>query len=83
MIRQGLHNAIMTKAVFGIGTVAVVGTLAASTGVIARQDPPNPNNVPTTKDQCKKGGFAQYGFKNQGQCVSFVEHSQHGYTNGS
>ena len=28
---------------------------------------------PGSKDDCKKGGFAAYGFKNQGQCVSFVE----------
>ena len=27
---------------------------------------------PTSKDACKKGGFADYSFKNQGQCVSYV-----------
>lgn len=27
---------------------------------------------PTTKEQCKKGGYAYYGFRNQGQCVAFV-----------
>ncbi|MES2749247.1 MAG: hypothetical protein V4606_02560 [Patescibacteria group bacterium] len=27
----------------------------------------------TTKDDCKLGGYATYGFKNQGQCVKFVE----------
>ncbi|HSW31768.1 MAG TPA: hypothetical protein VLH75_19955 [Longimicrobiales bacterium] len=31
--------------------------------------PPNP----TTKDDCKDGGWAQYGFRNQGLCVSYVE----------
>lgn len=25
-----------------------------------------------TKEDCKKGGFADYGFKNQGQCIRFV-----------
>lgn len=31
--------------------------------------------LPTSKDQCKDGGWKSYGstFKNQGQCVSFVE----------
>jgi hypothetical protein len=29
--------------------------------------------LPTSKDQCKNGGYAQFGFKNQGQCVAFVE----------
>ena len=29
--------------------------------------------LPTTKDQCKNGGWQTYGvFKNQGDCVSFV-----------
>jgi hypothetical protein len=32
-----------------------------------------PNGVPTSADQCKKGGWQTYGlFKNQGDCVSFV-----------
>jgi hypothetical protein len=29
---------------------------------------------PTSKEQCKNGGFAQFGFKNQGACVAFVQH---------
>jgi hypothetical protein len=31
--------------------------------------------VPTSKDQCKNGGWTDYGttFKNQGQCVAFVQ----------
>lgn len=31
-------------------------------------------NLPTSKDQCKKGGWQNFGgqFKNQGDCVSFV-----------
>jgi hypothetical protein len=37
---------------------------------------------PTSKDQCKKGGWRSFtnpSFKNQGQCVSFVvHHTQHG-----
>jgi hypothetical protein len=37
---------------------------------------------PTSKDQCKKGGWRQFDnppFKNQGQCVAYVEHhSEHG-----
>ena len=28
---------------------------------------------PVTKDDCKDGGWEQYGFKNQGQCVRFIE----------
>jgi hypothetical protein len=30
--------------------------------------------LPTSKDQCKNGGWQDFGiFKNQGDCVSFVE----------
>jgi hypothetical protein len=40
-------------------------------------------NLPTSKDGCKKDGYKNFtdedgnGFKNQGQCVSFVETSSH------
>jgi hypothetical protein len=43
-----------------------------------------PTALPTAKEQCKQGGYAQYTdpstgrrFKNQGQCVSFVAHQEH------
>jgi hypothetical protein len=34
--------------------------------------------LPTSKDQCKKGGWRNFGstFKNQGDCVSFVENGK-------
>jgi hypothetical protein len=28
--------------------------------------------VPASKDQCKHGGWRQFGFKSQGRCVAFV-----------
>lgn len=37
---------------------------------------PTPPTVPTTKEQCKDAGFEDFtslGFKNQGECVAFVE----------
>lgn len=34
---------------------------------------PGPGIDPTTKDDCKKDGWTDFGFKNQGQCVRFVE----------
>lgn len=35
-------------------------------------------NVPTSKDQCKNGGYKDFGtmFKNQGDCVSFVQNGK-------
>jgi hypothetical protein len=29
---------------------------------------------PTSKEQCKHGGYATFGFKNQGQCIKAVNH---------
>jgi hypothetical protein len=29
--------------------------------------------LPTNKAQCKNGGYARFGFKNQGQCVAFLQ----------
>jgi hypothetical protein len=34
--------------------------------------------VPTSKDQCKNGGWQQFGFTNQGQCIRFVSHAPTG-----
>jgi hypothetical protein len=46
-----------------------------SSGGIAITDSPA---LPTTKDQCKKGGWQDFGvFKNQGDCVSFVATGKH------
>jgi hypothetical protein len=35
--------------------------------------------LPASQEQCEDGGWKHFGttFKNQGQCVSFVEHEQH------
>jgi hypothetical protein len=30
--------------------------------------------VPKTKADCKKGGYKDFGFKNQGQCIKAVNH---------
>ena len=34
-------------------------------------DAPGP---PSSKSQCRHGGFAQFGFRNEGQCIAFVNH---------
>lgn len=39
-----------------------------STVVVHDAQPP----APTSKAQCKDGGWQQFGFKNQGQCIAFV-----------
>jgi subtilisin-like proprotein convertase family protein len=32
--------------------------------------------VPTTKEQCKKGGWRDFGYRNQGTCISFVNQNR-------
>jgi 6-phosphogluconolactonase len=48
-----------------------VATGSDDQGIAASPSP----RVPTSKDQCKNGGWQSFGstFKNQGQCVAFVE----------
>ena len=36
---------------------------------------PPPAEVPENKRACKKGGFREFGFKNQGQCIKAVNHA--------
>jgi hypothetical protein len=38
----------------------------------AELPPPPPPANPTTREQCMNGGWQQYGFRNQGQCIRFI-----------
>jgi hypothetical protein len=31
---------------------------------------------PTSKDDCKDGGYRRFGFTNQGRCIAAVNHPQ-------
>jgi hypothetical protein len=35
---------------------------------------PPPAEVPEDKQACKKGGYEEFGFRNQGQCIKAVNH---------
>jgi DNA-binding beta-propeller fold protein YncE len=67
-------NSISQYAVRADGTLAPRSPATVAAGLnpleIAVSPPPR---VPTSKEQCKRGGYRQFGFKNQGQCVAFVE----------
>jgi hypothetical protein len=50
-----------------VGGVAV--TLRSGSGAFELvQQPPQPQ----TKADCKNGGYKEFGFKNQGRCIAFV-----------
>ncbi|MEK7602369.1 MAG: hypothetical protein AAB472_02695 [Patescibacteria group bacterium] len=72
-----------------VATVTLAnGTVVTAENTVLAGDPttiypivvvPPPVTTPTDKDVCKKGGwkiFTNPTFKNQGQCVSFVEHAK-------
>jgi hypothetical protein len=67
----------------GPGQVEVDGFAMTYEEAPAPDDPPSGDppagdegdagSDPTSKDDCRKGGWTDFGFKNQGQCVRFVE----------
>ncbi len=54
--------------VTGIRKVTVVGDDPVGIDPLSFSKPGQRN-----KDECKKGGWANFGFRNQGQCARFVE----------
>ncbi len=75
---EGAVNLAQAAAPAG-GVEVAQGTTGTVPGGAAPQSNkrhfPTCSNPPTSKDQCKNGGWRQFGcFKNQGQCVSYVEH---------
>jgi hypothetical protein len=57
----------------GVSTCAPIGTAVDFRVVAGDVVVHDATPLPTSKDQCKNGGWRSYGvFKNQGDCVSFV-----------
>lgn len=64
-----------TARAFAFSATAENATLVQTGGLVMKfvsPEPPAPND-PVTSDDCKKGAWADFGFRNQGQCVRFVE----------
>lgn len=65
------------RRIIAVATLVGTGVLAPATAALAAHP------QPTTKEECKGGGFAEYKtsgrpdavqrFDNQGQCIRFVE----------
>jgi YVTN family beta-propeller protein len=67
-----------TVSVIDTAANTVVETIPVGVRPVAVAITPAPQ-IPTRKEDCKHDGFLKFGppagpFKNQGQCVSFVEH---------
>jgi hypothetical protein len=48
------------------------GLFSFTSGDVVVVDAQPPPPLPNSKEQCKDGGWQQFDFKNQGQCVAFV-----------
>lgn len=70
-----------TESGVALGTVHCGISLNPSTGRVLEMLVPLPDS-PTSAEQCKDGGWWDFGFENQGQCVSFVETGKDYRTDG-
>jgi hypothetical protein len=52
-------------------SVAPSVTISYRTGGVGE---PPPTEQPQSKEECKKGGYEEFGYKNQGQCIKAVNH---------
>jgi YVTN family beta-propeller protein len=67
-----------TVSVIDTTTNTVVATIPVGLAPVAVAITPAPQ-APTSREQCEHGGYPKFGppagpFKNQGQCVNYVEH---------
>jgi len=71
----GKNLALALVSMFSVAVLGLSGTTFAQ-----GQSGDNPTHgAPTSKEDCKNGGWKQFGFKNQGQCVKWGnEHNGNG-----
>jgi hypothetical protein len=63
-----------TAKVFALTPTATTGSVVSGGVVMKLLSPPPPAPVdPTTHEDCFKGGWSEFEFRNQGQCIRFVE----------
>jgi hypothetical protein len=65
----------MRKTILVLGSVMAVLMFAMVGAGVALSDTVLSTSSPTTEGDCKNGGYAKYGFKNQGQCIKAVNHA--------
>jgi hypothetical protein len=70
---SSLDTVAVSQRVTNTGTPNCAAPGPLSFGPVVGDVTVHPAALPTNKDQCKHGGWAQFGFKNQGQCVAFVQ----------
>ena len=58
----------------GSGLTKIIDTLERPTGLDWQA---LPASEPQSKAECKNGGYKEFGFKNQGRCIAFVNRAAH------
>ena len=69
------EEACTTALAWAMSATATEATFVNREGLIMKfvsPAPPEPVD-PTTADECRKGGWSNFEFRNQGQCIRFVE----------
>jgi hypothetical protein len=76
----GKRLALGLVSMFSVAVLGLSGTTFAQ-----EQNGDNPTNgAPTSKDDCKNGGWRDFNFKNQGQCVKWAnQHDDNGNGGGN
>lgn len=70
----GRNLALTLVSMFSVAVLGLSGTTFAQ-----GQNGDNPTNgSPTSKEDCKNNGWKKYGFKNQGQCIKWVNSHDNG-----
>ncbi len=69
------EEACTTRLAWAMSSMATNATFSAREGLIMKfvsPAPPAPVD-PVSEDECKKGGWSNFEFRNQGQCIRFIE----------
>jgi len=69
------EEACTTARIYAFSSTATAATLSGREGLILKfmsPEPPRPVD-PVAKAECMKGGWSSFSFRNQGQCVRFIE----------
>lgn len=72
---DGLSTTCSTSRAFAFSATATTAALVQRGGLVMKfvsPEPPEPVD-PVSKDECMSGAWADFNFRNQGQCVRFVE----------
>jgi hypothetical protein len=71
----GSESGCMTRRVYAFSPTATTATVNEAGGLVIKLVSPLPPAPvdPANADECRNGGWSDFNFRNQGQCIRFVE----------